>query len=193
VNSNLKKYFDEIFVIRDCRNVINTGVNEMSRLKDLRGEHFTRLGVLRRMDENAMNGNARWLCRCECGNLTVADGTQLRSGTKKSCGCLRRDLSKTVFMSNDKITSHIGRFDQLVNEDGIPYSSLVRNRRNHTGVIGVSYDKKSEKWFARLMHNHHYVLLKSFDTIEEAVEARKLAEAKYFKHDKACTETEQVH
>jgi hypothetical protein len=29
-----------------------------------------------------------WLCRCECGTLTIVDGTALRLGNTRSCGCL---------------------------------------------------------------------------------------------------------
>lgn len=29
----------------------------------------------------------RWKCKCDCGNITYVDGTMLRSGNTKSCGC----------------------------------------------------------------------------------------------------------
>ena len=64
-------------------------------------------------------------------------------------------------------------------ETGLPYSSLRASKRNHTGVVGVSLDRKTGKWFARLMIHNRYVLLKSFDQFEEAVAVRKTAEKKY--------------
>lgn len=33
---------------------------------------------------------ARWLCRCDCGNTSIVAGVDLRSGSTKSCGCLRK-------------------------------------------------------------------------------------------------------
>lgn len=34
-----------------------------------------------------------WLCSCDCGGNTYATGPALRNGTRKSCGCIRRELS----------------------------------------------------------------------------------------------------
>ena len=39
-------------------------------------------------------GHAMWRCRCVCGNIIEADGTLLRSGHTKSCGCFKRDKVK---------------------------------------------------------------------------------------------------
>ncbi|KRM61743.1 hypothetical protein FC26_GL001309 [Paucilactobacillus vaccinostercus DSM 20634] len=44
----------------------------------------------------------------------------------------------------------------------------------------MSYDQDSGKWFARLMFRNHYVLLKSFDTMDEAIQARMDAEKRFF-------------
>jgi hypothetical protein len=35
---------------------------------------------------------ALWLCKCDCGNETVATSPQLHAGKKKSCGCLKISL-----------------------------------------------------------------------------------------------------
>jgi hypothetical protein len=32
-----------------------------------------------------------WLCRCDCGNTTIAEGYAIRNGQKMSCGCMRTD------------------------------------------------------------------------------------------------------
>ena len=55
--------------------------------KDLIGEQFGLLTVIERA-ENASNGNARWKCRCQCGNEVIAVGSHLKAGSVKSCGCL---------------------------------------------------------------------------------------------------------
>ncbi|WP_321822954.1 hypothetical protein [Pyramidobacter piscolens] len=62
-----------------------------NRLKDLTGQRFGRLTVLRRAD-NAKSGNARWLCRCDCGRTSIATGTALRTGKIQSCGCMAQDI-----------------------------------------------------------------------------------------------------
>lgn len=56
---------------------------------DLTGQKFNKLTVLHRA-ENQYGDAVRWICRCECGTETVATTNDLRSGHKKSCGCLKR-------------------------------------------------------------------------------------------------------
>ena len=58
-----------------------------ANFKDMTGQRFTRLVVLSRAKSDT-NGNARWNCRCDCGNATVSSGFTLRNGEAKSCGCL---------------------------------------------------------------------------------------------------------
>lgn len=70
----------------------------MSVLIDLTGERFGRLTVIEKIPSN--NTNARWLCKCDCGNYTDVLGTTLRRGESKSCGCLRADEMKK------KMTTH---------------------------------------------------------------------------------------
>lgn len=72
-------------------------------LKDLTGQRFARLVVDRR-DENAASGNARWLCRCDCGESIVVAGNSLRSGNTRSCGCLRREVSAVSVMALETTT-----------------------------------------------------------------------------------------
>lgn len=51
---------------------------------------------------------------------------------------------------------------------------------NKTGIKGVNWDKKSNKWQAQLQINKKKVLNKFFDNFDDAVKARKDAEEKYF-------------
>lgn len=62
------------------------------RVIDRVGHVYGRLTVIDRAD-NTANGQARWLCKCECGNTRVVLGTLLRLGKTKSCGCLQSDLT----------------------------------------------------------------------------------------------------
>lgn len=63
----------------------------MARLIDLTGKRFGRLLVVERTEGVEGRTNARWLCRCDCGNETKVLGTTLRRGESQSCGCLRRE------------------------------------------------------------------------------------------------------
>jgi len=54
--------------------------------KDITGHRFGQLVVVSR-ESNGIDGTARWMCVCDCGQTRVVAGTSLRSGRNKSCGC----------------------------------------------------------------------------------------------------------
>lgn len=62
----------------------------MPALIDLTGQVFGRLKVIQRNFTGHLK--PRWLCECECGNVTISSSCDLKRGDKKSCGCLRKDL-----------------------------------------------------------------------------------------------------
>ena len=62
-------------------------------VKDLIGQRFGRLTVIAR-DGSDKKGNAKWLCKCDCGNTKSIISGSLRAGLTKSCGCLRVDTTK---------------------------------------------------------------------------------------------------
>src|SRR5262245_13171861 len=62
----------------------------MPPLKDLTGQPFGRLTVIRQATDR--HGPARWECLCTCGTIKTIYGQALRKGNTKSCGCLNTEL-----------------------------------------------------------------------------------------------------
>lgn len=54
--------------------------------KDLSGNVYDKLTVLSYSHSNKYN-QSMWLCKCDCGNTTVARSHSLTSGRLHSCGC----------------------------------------------------------------------------------------------------------
>lgn len=54
---------------------------------DRSGHRYGRLVVIDPAGTQG-NGQTRWNCRCDCGNATIAIGSNLASGNTSSCGCL---------------------------------------------------------------------------------------------------------
>jgi hypothetical protein len=50
------------------------------------GQRYGRLIVIEKMMHSDSHGGLRWLCECDCGNLTVVRGGNLRSGNTTRCG-----------------------------------------------------------------------------------------------------------
>lgn len=59
------------------------------RVIDITGNVYSRLTVLEYL--GGRKGRAMWKCKCQCGNIVVVPGKNLRNGRRKSCGCLRHE------------------------------------------------------------------------------------------------------
>lgn len=62
-------------------------------IKDMTGLRFGRLTVISPTKKRDAHGVVYWLCKCDCGNDAVVNGTNLRKGSTKSCGCLRAEIN----------------------------------------------------------------------------------------------------
>ena len=65
----------------------------MGKKIDLNGQTFGRLKVIRKAGVNKRRETI-WECLCSCGKTTTAKTYQLRSGSKRSCGCLSVEKSR---------------------------------------------------------------------------------------------------
>ena len=75
---------------------------------DLLGQRFGRLTVIAEAPSSE-TGQARWVCRCDCGRECTVLGKSMKNGHTASCGCLReKDLTGqrigrlTVIARSDK-------------------------------------------------------------------------------------------
>ena len=59
---------------------------ENPNIIDMIGRKFGLLIVIARANTNKY-GTVRWKCLCKCGEIRVIDGTALRAGRNKGCGC----------------------------------------------------------------------------------------------------------
>lgn len=121
-------------------------------MKDITGKTFGNLEVLKL--DYKKNGHDYYLCKCNlCGNVVSLRGSNLLYGLQISCGCRKRK----------GITHKIRK--------------AKANSNNRTsGIKGVCYIVREDKWKAYIYHNHKCYLLLSSDNKEECVEARKAAE-----------------
>ena len=110
------------------------------------------------------------------------DGRYVRSSNKKI------KLHRFVIDApKNKIIDHINHnvLDNRKNNLRIcTQNDNVKNKskqiNNTSGVTGVSWYKKYEKWRVRIQVNNKDILIGYFDDKEEAIKARKEAEIKYF-------------
>lgn len=104
-------------------------------MNNLKGQTFNRLTVIERVGSGKYG--AKWLCKCSCGNETIAYGYLMKIGQVKSCGCLRR--------KDDVITHDI----HFITDDGLLnlQAGIVKQAADDWRV-GNKEDKMAlEKWF----------------------------------------------
>jgi len=102
----------------------------------------------------------------------------------RKCVLLHRFILKTI----DGIEiDHINRDRTDNRRENLRESTRFENTANRgtvsrnalSGRIGVSYHSRRRKWVAAMRRNGVVVLNKGFDTIQEAIKARELAEQEY--------------
>lgn len=74
--------------------------------KDITGQKFGYLTVLRDSGNRAHNRQVIWECQCECGNILQVRGDQLKSEHTTSCGCKKRSRGE-VLIENILIKENI--------------------------------------------------------------------------------------
>jgi hypothetical protein len=68
--------------------------NSDAHLKDETGNRYSKLVVIKRVENLENHKDARWLCKCDCGEYCEVSGLHLRNGNVQSCGCLRSEKGK---------------------------------------------------------------------------------------------------
>lgn len=137
--------------------------------KDLAGQRFGRLTVIEILEspaEKAKTSCCIWKCKCDCGSEVAVTVNALTTGKTKSCGCLQKEFVKSLY--RDKTAPC------KLRESERPRSS------NTSGITGISWDARRERWVAELSFQGKKHFLGRFCKKEDAITARKEAEEKIF-------------
>ena len=73
---------------------------------DLTHQRFGRLVVLWRTGEEDRRHDYKWLCECDCGNITRVGYYNLLYNYVKSCGCLKMEMAIEQAKRMGKMTIH---------------------------------------------------------------------------------------
>ena len=129
---------------------------------DLTGMRFGKLVAIKKEDESVSKNNEKWICQCDCGNTKSIYRSNLFQGATISCGCV----------SIENSIDHL----QLVENTSLIAITNKPNKSNTSGVVGVVYLKKRDKWRAVIYFQKKTKYLGEFYNKEDAIRARKKAE-----------------
>ena len=150
------------------KNTESSAVRSGHRTKklDLTGQRFGKLVVLG--PAKNISSCTAWRCRCDCGRETVVMTKRLRDGHRTSCGCDR----ETAAVGLASLTYVDGTCVEMIR------TKTVR-RNNTSGVPGVDWMMKKQRWRATICFKGTRHYLGSYKNYEDAVKARKMGEEKY--------------
>lgn len=98
----------------------------MGKALDLTNQRFGRLVALYKTDKRSGN-NIMWHCICDCGNEKDINGSDLKKGKTKSCGCLQKEIASKIGEKTAKQNfSH-----NLLDITGQRYGRLVALKIDH--------------------------------------------------------------
>lgn len=150
---------------------------QREKMEDLTGKRFGRLLVLgpEELPEKKSNGlKIGWRCRCDCGKEILTTRKELVNIGVKSCGCLLSDTAKEKIEEKNVVGHYKGTTISAIQP------GRKANRNSKSGIKGVYWSVSEKKWIAKIGVQGKNITLGRFGTLEEAKEARKKGELKYF-------------
>jgi hypothetical protein len=84
-------------------------------------------------------------------------------------------------IDGDPINNQISNIRAVTNAENSKNQKRYKN--NSSGVVGVYWDKRGEKWMSKIKVDGNQIYLGLFDKIEDAAAARKSAELEYGFHE----------
>lgn len=118
---------------RSCRAKLNAR-NKIGKHRDLFNQRF---GKLIAKTAELKNGHYYWNCVCDCGNLALVQGTRLRLGKTKSCGCLIK--TQNGLSESGSYQSWSGMMQRCYDKRVVHYQRY--------GALGIKVD---DKWHSFL-------------------------------------------
>ena len=157
------------------------------KAKDITGEQVHYFTAIKCTGKE--NRDYIWKWRCVCGNEIEASKRKLIGNNIHSCGCRNKPLKQEqIKNARKKITVYGNTVINKLNNT----SKGRLNSNNKTGVNGVkiTYIRGKKRFCAFIGLNKKYIHVGYFDTLEDAKQARLLAESKY--HDPIVNEYESL-
>lgn len=152
--------------------------------KDLTGNVYGELTVIKYSHNDKETRSPMWLCQCTCGNTKAIFGYALEHGYYKSCGC-KRDKKR-----DEGLIKHIQK-DAVAGTRKSALKSKL-HKGNTSGHKGVTWVKSRKKWFAYIGFKGKQINLGYYDGLDDAIKARIKAEEKYYKPILEDTENERI-
>jgi hypothetical protein len=178
----LKLTEEEIIIIQEHRNSIY-GKNQFIIFED-------KIAIVLR-DKYGIPKARTYVSKRHLNRLLEQDFVWYGSSNKYVTGKLKgKQIMLHRFLldaPNEMLVDHVNHDTYDNTDENIRLVTKAQNsmntatsKRNTSGIKGVSWHKPSKKWRATLVMAGKQVFSEMYKTLDEAIEARKFAETKYF-------------
>ena len=113
------------------------------KTKNLIGQTFGRLRVIKKSTKRSKNHGAIWSCVCTCGNKTEVLGGNLRRGLTSSCGCIIREKTRELGKQSSERTLAYHRTITM-DKEALPTNKTTGIRNISSAGNGYRVDLKRE-------------------------------------------------
>ena len=154
---------------------INCGVLSEQYSTNLKGDiHCQKCGKAYRVD---LTGNQygfltvkeynrdtkKWVCECKCGRKIEVKSNNLKHNNTMSCG-------KCKYIEAVQ--------QRIIGGTNINQINKTVSKRNTSGIVGVGYNRRRNKWYAAIQFCGKKYFLGNYDKKEDAASVRKTAESR---------------
>lgn len=122
-----------------CGHDKRPGPKRGTHINDISGMRFGELTVIKATDKRE-NGSVVWECKCSCGKICYVSARNLKNGSVKSCGHLKR--GKRIYMNWIKVTP------ETMPPNGEPVIVTVEDVKSKKRCIDfdVAWSRKLGEW-----------------------------------------------
>lgn len=113
--------------------------------KDETGKTYNRLTGISAVKQHEKSGRWIWLWQCSCGNTVEADATNVRNGSRQSCGCQKAEKINKILTGRNR------------KPEGESCKSFLRNSyRSNAKSRGYAFDLTDAEFGVLIATNCHY-------------------------------------
>ena len=151
---------------------------EMSknRIKDLTGQRFGKLTVIKLAEDYKRCSGVKWICQCDCGNIVSVYSSNLNRLHTTSCGCASRSIGEEniekLLQENNIAYAKEYSFKDLKNKGRLRFDFAIFNNDGQLSHL-IEFDGRQ--------HNNDYTPWNSKETLQERQSRDKIK-------DKYCQE-----
>lgn len=121
---------------------------------DITGNKYNRLTVVSRAA--TQNKRTFWNCLCDCGKPAVVQGSYLKNGKTKSCGCWQREVARAVRLKHGRKDREYTRELHVKRKYGMTieqYNEMFEAQNGLCAICGYKFGQKSGDCYVDHCHS----------------------------------------